>query len=105
MCDLLTDQVILIADGLYDDDHPALLSCAIHDHLKQDKDARVVMMVPLRDITTRKLLVTFKTNLAQNDWPLVCFEEHSVEGQDDWGEDEDAQQVECWWGVFESPSR
>ncbi|KAI0126463.1 putative methyltransferase-domain-containing protein [Xylariales sp. AK1849] len=97
-------QIVIIADPLYDDDHPSLLSSAIHDHLVQDGEARMVLMVPLRDVTTKKLLIQLRNILEHGDWPLACLEEHSLLGQDDWGEHEDTPQVECWWGVFGSKS-
>ncbi|KAI4595775.1 hypothetical protein KJ359_006412 [Pestalotiopsis sp. 9143b] len=94
-------NIVLIADPIYDDDHPALLSSAVRDHLSNDEDARVVAMVPLRDSTTRRLLQDFKDKIAGGERPLACLEEHALMGQDDWGEDdEEKTPIECWWGVF-----
>ncbi|KAH6657876.1 S-adenosylmethionine-dependent methyltransferase-like protein [Truncatella angustata] len=95
-------KIILIADPIYDDNHPALLASAVHDHLAQTEDARVVAMVPMRDDTTRRLLAKFRDFLADGKRPLACLEEHRLMGQDDWGEDEEPPQIECWWGVFGS---
>lgn len=76
----------------------------MRDHLSRDPDARVVAMVPLRDKITRRLLQDFKDKLAEgDDWTLTCLEEHSLMGQDDWGdEDDEKTHIECWWGVFGS---
>ncbi|KAK6074158.1 hypothetical protein SCUP515_06548 [Seiridium cupressi] len=95
-------KIILIADPLYDDDHPALLASAVNDHVSHDEQARVVVMVPLRDKTTRRLLSELRGNLAEGERALVCLEEHTLMGQDDWGEDHDEEtsQVECWWGIL-----
>ncbi|KAH8682184.1 putative methyltransferase-domain-containing protein [Xylariales sp. PMI_506] len=93
-------KIILVADPLYDDNHPQLLSSAIQEHLKQEDEARVVLMVPLRDETTKRLLANLRHLLGQGDTPLVCLEEASLVGQDDWDDGEDSDQVECWWGVF-----
>ncbi|ETS74787.1 hypothetical protein PFICI_13271 [Pestalotiopsis fici W106-1] len=97
-------KILLAADPIYDDDHPALLASAVRDHLSRDANARVVAMVPLRDNITRRLLQDFKDKLAKDDdWPLTCLEEHSLMGQDDWGDDDDEKtHIECWWGVFGS---
>ncbi|RYP20649.1 hypothetical protein DL767_009411 [Monosporascus sp. MG133] len=93
-------QVILIADALYDDNQPELLSVAINDHIANEKGARAILVVPLRDSTTKKLLQEFRSVAARGPRPLTCLEEHSLTGQDDWGEGEEASQVDCWWGVF-----
>lgn len=74
----------------------------MHDHLSHDGGARVVVMVPLRDATTRCLLAEFAAGLAAGDHPLACLGEHAVSGQDDWGDDEETHRVECWWGIFGS---
>ena len=63
-----------------------------------DGEARAVVMVPQRDATTIKLLEVFKSKM--NDFAIVCLEQHLVGGQDDWDEEEDSAQSQCWWGVF-----
>lgn len=100
-----TFKIIIVADPLYDDDHPTLLAGAIDEQLSLDKDARAMVMVPQRDAVTAKLLSTFKESLAAMKTPLVCLEETVVAGQDDWGgdDDEDAANVKCWLGVFGRP--
>ncbi len=62
-------------------------------------------MVPLRDATTRRLLVAFKEAMAQRRPALICVEEDAIMGQDDWGEDGEVNQVECWWGIFQREER
>ncbi|KAL7620692.1 Protein-lysine N-methyltransferase rrg1 [Parahypoxylon ruwenzoriense] len=93
-------KIILAADPLYDDDHPGLLSSAIHSHLANDKDARVVMMVPQRDLTTKRLLATFISTVALGESGLTILEEHILVGQDDWDEDGESSDVKCWWAVL-----
>ncbi|KAI0383526.1 putative methyltransferase-domain-containing protein [Hypomontagnella monticulosa] len=90
-------KVILAADPLYDDDHPELLSSAILTHLSEDSDARAIVMVPQRDLITKRLVARFLSIMAASD--LVAFEQHTLIGQDDWGEDESSD-IECWWAVF-----
>lgn len=59
-------------------------------------------MVPQRDVVTVKLLSALRDELASKPTPIVCLEETTVAGQDDWGasEDEEAGQVNCWLGIF-----
>ncbi|KAI1165756.1 S-adenosylmethionine-dependent methyltransferase-like protein, partial [Nemania serpens] len=93
--------IILAADGIYDDDHPALLSSAIHKQLHDSPDARAVIMVPIRDQITRRLITHFQLRMNEGSLPLVVLEEHVLAGQDDWGDDDDQPQaVECWWAIF-----
>ncbi|KAI1492798.1 putative methyltransferase-domain-containing protein [Biscogniauxia mediterranea] len=93
-------KIVLVADPLYDDDHPDLLSAAIHEQLMEDKDARAIIMIPQRDPTTKRLMAKFLSNMAQAVSPLILLEEHMLAGQDDWDEDEETPEVQCWWGVF-----
>lgn len=61
-------------------------------------------MVPRRDATTIGLISSFRTAMSSVDRcaGLVCIEEGVVSSQDDWGDDEDvAEEVECWWGIFQ----
>lgn len=94
--------IVIVADPLYDDNHPALLAAAIDDQLALHNKARAMIMVPQRDATTVKLLATFRKEMASKRLPFVCLEETVVAGQDDWGEDEDeeAAHVTCWLGIF-----
>lgn len=95
-------KIIIVADPLYNDDHPGLLAGAIDEQLLLDVDARAMVMVPQRDATTVKLLSKFRHEMASKLHPFVCLEETVVAGQDDWGgdEDEDAGNVKCWMGIF-----
>lgn len=91
----------MAADGIYDDDHPALLSSAIHEQLHDSADARAIVMVPIRDQTTRRLITQFQSHMKEGSLPLGALEEHVLTGQDDWGDDDDEPQaVECWWAIF-----
>lgn len=95
--------LILAADPLYDDDQPALLATAVDGQMARTEDARAVIMVPLRDRTTEKLLEAFKREMAGRGCRLVGNEAGVVFGQDDWEEreeDEEGAGVRCWYGVF-----
>ncbi|KAM7224353.1 putative methyltransferase domain containing protein [Rhypophila decipiens] len=96
-------KLIIVADPLYDDDHPALLAGAINEQLSLGSDSRVLVMVPQRDETTKGLLATLRTEMLQQSSPLVCEEESIVAGEDDWGDDgddDDSKRVGFWWGIF-----
>ncbi|KAM7207726.1 putative methyltransferase domain containing protein [Naviculisporaceae sp. PSN 640] len=96
-------KLIIVADPLYDDDHPALLAGTISDQLSLSSDSRVLVMVPQRDETTKGLLATLRAEMQQQRSPLICEEENIVAGEDDWGDngdDDDSKQVGFWWGIF-----
>jgi hypothetical protein len=57
-------------------------------------------MVPIRDQITKKLIAQFRSVMNDGALPLVVLEEHTLTGQDDWGEDDESQSVDCWWAVF-----
>lgn len=97
----MTDfQIVLAADPLYDDDHPALLAAAIAQHLAVDPEARAVVMVPQRDETTRRLNQALKAAMLNLEDGLVCCQEEELAGQDDWVENDEGGHVKCWLGVF-----
>lgn len=95
-------SIIIVADPLYNDDHPDLLAQAIDGQLALDTDARAMVMIPQRDATTVKLTAKFRDKMLSRARPLVCLEETVVAGQDDWGDDadEEAGHVKCWLGTF-----
>ncbi|KAK0384071.1 hypothetical protein NLU13_8160 [Sarocladium strictum] len=94
-------QIVLVADPMYDDNHPDLLASAIFEHLALGPEPRAVVMVPQRDATTIRLLSAFKQAMLDLSTPLVCIEEdYDLDGQDDWGENNEGGQVKCWLGVF-----
>ncbi|KAK4193448.1 putative methyltransferase-domain-containing protein [Podospora australis] len=95
-------ELIIVADPLYDDDHPALLAGAIDEQLARNADARVLVMVPQRDEITKGLLRTLRSQLGQQANPLACHQENIVAGEDDWGDgnEDDTQRVGFWWGIF-----
>lgn len=100
-------RIIIVADPLYNDDHPGLLAGAIDEQLALDEESRAMVMVPQRDATTVKLLAKFRDEMASKGDPFVCLDETVVAGQDDWGgdEDEEAGNVKCWLGIFGRHSR
>ncbi|KAK0631793.1 putative methyltransferase-domain-containing protein [Immersiella caudata] len=99
-----TYELIIVADPLYDDNHPALLASTINTQLAVTSTARVLLMVPLRDGITKGLLGDLKRELGTQGVPLVAMEERLVSGGDgDWrddGDDDETKKVGFWWGVF-----
>ncbi|KAH6687897.1 putative methyltransferase-domain-containing protein [Plectosphaerella plurivora] len=93
-------KVVLAADVLYDDVQPGLLASAFSDHLSHHDDSRAVVMVPLRDETAKRLRDSFTAIMAAQNLPLTCIEEGILTGEDDWGEQDEEDTVECWWGIF-----
>ncbi|KAI8955065.1 putative methyltransferase-domain-containing protein [Xylaria longipes] len=93
-------NIILASDSIYDEDHPELLSSAIHENLLDSAESRTIVMVPLRDQITKRLIAKFRSSMNAGTLPLIALEEHVLTGQDDWGDDDDSQAVECWWAIF-----
>ncbi|KAI1179094.1 putative methyltransferase-domain-containing protein [Nemania sp. FL0916] len=94
-------SIILAADGIYDDEHPALLSSAIHTQLLDNPESRAIIMVPIRDHITRRLIAEFQARMSEGTLSLATLEEHVLTGQDDWGDDTNQSNlVECWWAIF-----
>ncbi|CAK7273799.1 Protein-lysine N-methyltransferase rrg1 [Sporothrix epigloea] len=111
--------LILAADPIYDDEHPALLASAIDAQLalepnsatkvngvdggaeKVNVSPRAVVMVPLRDQQTEKLAAIFVSEMAERQ--LVPLDEGEIAGQDsDWGSDSGGSTLACeftclWW--------
>lgn len=58
-------------------------------------------MVPYRDEATRKLVRMLREELLCRNTPLACIGERMVTGQDDWGEEDEGQHVDCWLGIFQ----
>ena len=93
--------MIIVADPLYDDDHPGLLAGAIDSLLELDDEARVLVMVPQRDETTRRLQAEFEAAMNGKEVPMECIYEKLVAGEDSWGDaGDDAGNDGFWWGIF-----
>ncbi|KAK3354246.1 putative methyltransferase-domain-containing protein [Neurospora tetraspora] len=101
-------KLVIVADPLYDDNHPELLSSAIDAQLSLESDARLLVMVPQRDETTKALTKSLRSKLEQASSPLTLVEDAIASGEDDWGEGEtdETDRVGFWWGIYrrEKPS-
>lgn len=91
-------KVVIAADSLYDDEHPALVSDMIKTYLKRDLNSRALVAVPLRDKNTIRMAGELKKRLEG----LGFFVHH--EGweicQDDWDSSDEEGGVKCWWALF-----
>jgi hypothetical protein len=97
---MLVLQIILIADPMYDDVHPRLLASAVDDHLAMDTDARAVIMVPLRDMATLKLLNALRDELLSKGTQITCLDFTIEDCTDDWDKEDSVYHFDCWLGVW-----
>ncbi|KAL1903601.1 Protein-lysine N-methyltransferase rrg1 [Sporothrix stenoceras] len=99
--------LVLVADPIYDEEHPALLASAIDAQLAlpsegdDTKSPRAVVMVPLRDRMTEKMAAMFVAEMAER--KLMPVDEGEIAGQDsDWesGGAGVGCEFTCSWWVF-----
>ncbi|ERS99714.1 hypothetical protein HMPREF1624_03078 [Sporothrix schenckii ATCC 58251] len=109
--------LVLVADPIYDEEHPALLASAIDAQLaladeddddddgdgggSKNKSPRAVVMVPLRDRQTETMAAMFVAKMAER--KLVPVDEGEIAGQDsDWATGGAGVGCEftCSWWVF-----
>lgn len=91
--------LIVAADPVYSEDQPAWLVQTIACHLSSAEDARVVLMIPLRDTFAKE-----RTDLKERMDTLgleVCEEDTEI-GYDDWseGRGEELAEVQCWMTIW-----
>jgi len=97
---LTKSQIVLAADPLYDDNHPELLASTIDKYLRTDRDARVLVMVPMRDRCTKGLWEEFHRKMTQRS--LFPGKSGIVTSGDDWFVDnEDDEEIICGWALFQ----
>ncbi len=89
--------IILAADPLYSPQHPPWLVQAIGRYLKQDRQARVVIELPLREAYAPEI-EDLKHRMEGLGLCVVAQGEES--GFDDWASGTERQEVVCWWGVW-----
>lgn len=86
--------VVVAADPIYSTEHPAMLVNAIRYHLSKQRDATVIIGLPLRDAYVEER-VELRKQMAGAGLRLL-FEETHV-GYDDWseGKEEEPSEVKC----------
>ncbi|KAF7192880.1 Protein-lysine N-methyltransferase rrg1 [Pseudocercospora fuligena] len=93
-----TFPLILAADPLYSSDHPRLLVNAVRYHLSSERNARVVVELPLRDAYANERN-DFRARM--NAIGLHIVDEGEEVGYDDWSSNDDEPlEVRCWWTVW-----
>ena len=90
-------DIILAADPLYSPQHPPWLVQAIGRYLKRDKEASVVIELPLRDAYAPEI-DDLKTGMEALGLGIIAQGEES--GFDDWANGVERQKVRCWWAVW-----
>ncbi|KAK5000809.1 Protein-lysine N-methyltransferase rrg1 [Elasticomyces elasticus] len=93
-------RLILVADPLYDRQHPRLLVQTIEYHLSRSGAARVVVELPLRDAAAyaqmRRDFCDGMRGLG-----LLIVREGEETGLDDWRDERgEGGEVRCWWSVW-----
>lgn len=95
-------QLILVADPIYSPDHPRMLVDAIKWHLSTNRDAKLIIELPLREAYAeeRQDLRDRLTGMG-----LVVVEQGEEVGYDDWsaGQGEELVEVRCWWSIWGWP--
>jgi hypothetical protein len=96
--------VIVAADSIYSDEHPAMLVKAIHTWLALGPVSRVIVELPCRDgyDTERQ---DFRNRMLQSG--LGIIEEGEETGYDDWSgsTQDELQEVKCWWSIWSWSAR
>lgn len=90
-------DIILAADSLYAPEHPGWLGDAICLFAKRQPGARVVTVLPYRDMD---LPYHDLLRLELGERGFVVLEEGEESGFDDWGWPGQREEVLCWWCVW-----
>ena len=101
----LSVPIIVAADPIYSIDHPRWLAQAVQYHLLREKDARVIVEIPIRDAYSKERGLFVR---CMKDIGLEIVSESRDIGYDDWSESrgEELAEVECWltiWAWNERP--
>ncbi|KAI9744601.1 MAG: hypothetical protein M1818_002130 [Claussenomyces sp. TS43310] len=93
-----TFQIILAADPLYSPDHAPMLARTIDKFLDHGYGCYVIIELPLRDDATRKMKDQLLERLGTQGFEL--FHQGEESGFDDWEENSEVVEVNCWWGIW-----
>jgi hypothetical protein len=94
-----TFPVIVAADSIYSDDHPAMFANAVKSWLSPGGESRLLLELPIRSGYNSELeLLRFKLGEAG----LRLISEEQDVGYDDWGDDGETGDnvVQCWFSVW-----
>lgn len=90
-------DVVLAADPLYSPQHPLWLVQAIGKYLKREKEAKVVIELPLREAYAPEIA---GLRNRMEGLGLCIIAQGEERGFDDWGSGMERQEVTCWWAVW-----
>lgn len=92
-------DLIIAADALYSPSHPTWLVNTINLFLRRQRNARVIIELPLREGYATEVQ-DFRTRMSETG--LVLIEDGEEVGVEDWqgATEGDQQEVKCWWGVW-----
>lgn len=91
--------LVMAADPIYSKEQPAWLVQTIDCHLQRSEDARVVIILPIREAYAAER-ADFRARMTGIG--LVICEERTETGYDDWseGRGEELAEVECWLSIW-----
>lgn len=91
--------MIIAADPLYSPSHPAWLVNTINIFLKRERNARVIVELPLREVYAFEAQ-DFRTRMSEAGFSLIKDGEEV--GIEDWEftSEGEQQEIKCWWGVW-----
>lgn len=93
-------DIILAADPLYSPLHPAWLIDTISYFLKRQKEAKVIVELPLREVYGAEVEEFLAKMQVRG---LVLVKQGEESGFEDWkdlGDEGKKTEVNCWWGVW-----
>lgn len=89
---------IVVADPIYSPEHPRLLVQTVGKCLSRQRDARLLIELPLRDEYAREI-VELKDRMQR--LGLAIKDESEETGRDDWGPTDALTEVRCWHATYE----
>jgi hypothetical protein len=87
---------------MYDDDHPFLVANAINQFLKNNKEARAFVAIPLRDDTTKLFSSKLEAFMREMGFDVVASGEEPCDDED-W-ERKDDFNVLMKWSIWQRQS-
>ncbi|KAH7391229.1 putative methyltransferase-domain-containing protein [Cadophora sp. MPI-SDFR-AT-0126] len=88
-------EMIIVADPMYDDEHPDLVANMVMRFLKGGTESRALVAIPLRDAHTKRMARHFSTILENTGFGVV-YQDHEA-CKDDWTS---AEEVQVQWTIW-----
>jgi hypothetical protein len=84
--------IMIAADPLYSEEHPALLANCVATYLAKDTCARFIMAYPVREDYTEKLVEEFGKQMNDRGFNLMA--QQAAKGGEEWG------LINCWIQIY-----